>query len=149
MAGCTGSISSGAGSTSRKVRSSQTGNAARDAESAYRTALAKGELGLVERKPAPTLEKFCKDRVGPWAEPRFEKNTWRWYQAGLKAIYRNPIAKLPLDEITSEHVDNFAAARKERRVQIASVERIFTGSSAVLRLALKWKPFPRFLRSHR
>ena len=36
-------------------------NVARQMEAAYRTALAKGELGIVERQPVPTLKKFAED----------------------------------------------------------------------------------------
>src|SRR5215475_13384656 len=53
---------------------------ARQMESAHRTSLAKGEVGIREIKPAPILTDFIEKRVEPWAKARFEKSspkTWR------------------------------------------------------------------------
>lgn len=41
---------------------------ARQMESAHRTSLAKGEVGLREKKVAPSLSSFCDDRFEPWAK---------------------------------------------------------------------------------
>jgi len=84
--------------------SSKQGNprVARQMEAAHRTSLAKGEVGIREKKPVPTLLQFCKDRVEPYAKGRFEKpspKTWLWYRFGLKTITSHePIASLNLDE---------------------------------------------------
>jgi hypothetical protein len=54
---------------------------ARQMESAHRTSLAKGEVGIRESKPVPTLKQFCTARVEPWAKSTFEKTTrksWLW-----------------------------------------------------------------------
>src|SRR6202050_3117520 len=54
---------------------------ARNMESAHRTSLAKGEVGIREPKRIPTLKEFCTDRVEPWAKSTFEKTTqksWLW-----------------------------------------------------------------------
>ena len=40
---------------------------ARQIEAAHRTALAKGEVGITERKPVPTLADFIENRFAPWA----------------------------------------------------------------------------------
>ena len=60
---------------------------ARNMESAHRTALAKGEVGLREKKPVPTLKEFIENRFEPWAKAQFEKTspaTWRrWYRYNL------------------------------------------------------------------
>src|SRR5215469_16928144 len=57
---------------------------ARDAESAVRTALARGDFGILERKPVPTLSEFIESRFEPWAKAQFEKPspaTWfRYYR---------------------------------------------------------------------
>src|ERR1700680_4921776 len=54
--------------------SSKQGNdkIARQMESAHRTSLAKGEVGIREKKVTPTLAEFCSLRVEPWAKARFE-----------------------------------------------------------------------------
>jgi hypothetical protein len=87
---------------------------ARQMESAHRTSLAKGEVGIREKKPAQLLSDFIEKRMEPWARARFEKSspkTWRdYYRVGLLAIknYR-PLANAKLDEITSETVADSAA----------------------------------------
>ena len=41
---------------------------ARQMEAAHRTSLAKGEVGLRDKTPAPTLKEFCDTRFEPWAK---------------------------------------------------------------------------------
>src|SRR5262249_48906154 len=62
---------------------------ARQMESAHRRSLAKGEVGIRERKVAPTLKEFCSGRVEPWARSRFEntcRKNWTWYRTGIRAL---------------------------------------------------------------
>jgi hypothetical protein len=63
---------------------------ARQMESAHRTSLAKGEVGLRDKKPSPALAAFIENRFEPWARATFEKTspkTWRdYYKVGIKAI---------------------------------------------------------------
>lgn len=89
---------------------------ARSMESAHRTSLAKGEVGLRDKKPSPTLAQFIENRFEPWAKARFEKaspKTWRdYYRVGLLAIKNYKVlANLTLDQISSEAVADFAAHR--------------------------------------
>src|SRR5215470_3817945 len=94
----------------RLVReSSKQGNdkIARQMESAHRTSLAKGEVGLREKEPSPTLSDFIENRFEPWARSTFERaspKTWLdWYQVGLRALIAyKPLANCKIDEITGE-----------------------------------------------
>ncbi len=65
-------------------------NVARKMESAHRTALAMGEVGIVEKKPVPTLGEFIDLRFEPWAKSQFEQsspNTWKgWYRTNLRVL---------------------------------------------------------------
>src|SRR5438132_2030775 len=119
---------------------------ARQIEAAHRTALAKGEVGIRERKPAPTLAQFCRDRVEPWARSMFEQNsvnTWRWYRAGLKSIYaHSPLAETKLDEIDSETATDFAAYRQSNGLEVASVNASLRILRRVLKLAVEWGVIP-------
>ena len=45
-------------------------NTARDMESTHRTSLAKGEVGLREKKPSPVLKDFLKNDFLPFATTR-------------------------------------------------------------------------------
>jgi hypothetical protein len=55
-------------------RSARTTNPklARQVEAATRAALAKGDVGILERNPAPTLADFAGSRFLPWAEATFD-----------------------------------------------------------------------------
>src|SRR5579859_7794128 len=98
---------------------------ARNMEAAHRTSLAKGEVGIRERKAVPTLKEFIQDRFEPWAKAQFEKTspaTWRrWYRynLGLLKAYI-PLAELKLDKITSENVADFAAHRQSKGLEVSS-----------------------------
>ena len=115
---------------------------ARQIEAAHRTALAKGEVGIREKKPVPTLSQFCKDRVEPYAKARFEKpssKTWLWYRFGLKTITAyDGLASRKLDQITSEDVAAFAAHLQGQEWAIASVNSALRAVRVVLNLAVRW-----------
>ena len=62
---------------------------ARNMESAHKTSLAKGGVGIREKKPSPSLAEFIDKRFEPWAKASFEKTspkTWLdWYRPNLRA----------------------------------------------------------------
>ena len=96
---------------------------ARQMEAAHRTSLAKGEVGIREKKAVPTLVEFCEKRFEPWVESTTSKKTWLdFYRVGLRAIkgYR-PLASLKLDEITSERATEFGAYRQAQGLQVSTV----------------------------
>lgn len=116
---------------------------ARQMESAHRTALAKGEVGIRERKPIPTLGEFIDKRFEPWAKATFGKSspkTWLdRYRVGLRAIMSyKPIVNLPLDQITGERIAEFAAYRQTMGLQVSTVNSSLRVLRRVLRLAVEW-----------
>src|SRR6516164_9432559 len=116
---------------------------ARQMESAHRTSLAKGEVGIREKKPAPTLLDFIDKRFEPWAKARFENSspkTWRdYYRVGLLAIKNcKPLAAAKLGSITSELVAGFAAHRQSQGLQVSSVNSSLQVLRRTLRLAVEW-----------
>lgn len=130
----------------RLVReSSKQGNdkVARNMESAHRTSLAKGEVGIRDKKPSITLAQFIDDRFEPWAKARFEKaapKTWfDWYRVGLRAIKAyKPLADSKLDGITSETLADFAAHRQTQKLEVSTVNSSLRVVRRVLRLAVEW-----------
>src|SRR5579872_5568759 len=112
----------------------------RNMASAHRSSLAKGEVGIREKKPAPTLSDFLTRRFEPWAKARFEKNvpkTWLWYRTAMRAVLKyKPLASAPLDEITSEKISAFAAHRQSLKMQVSSVNNSLRGLRRMLRLAV-------------
>jgi len=60
---------------------------ARQVESVHRTSLAKGEVGIREKKIAPTLKEFMERQFEPWVKATFaEKPRSRiWYIGGIRS----------------------------------------------------------------
>src|SRR5499427_6358883 len=74
-------------------------------EAAHRTALAKGEVGIRERKPAPTLTQFADNEFLSFVRTtKAEKpNTIRFYENSVASLQSYPrLAQLPLDKITHD-----------------------------------------------
>ena len=60
-------------------------------EAAHRTSLAKGEVGIREKRAVPILSEFCRKRLAPWVESTSSLKTWRdFYRVGLLAIQAYP-----------------------------------------------------------
>lgn len=57
---------------------------ARQMESAHRTSLAKGEVGIREKKLSPTLTEFIDQHFEPWAKATFEKASPRHGPIGIE-----------------------------------------------------------------
>lgn len=113
---------------------------ARDMESAHRTSLAKGEVGIREKKTAPTLADFISQRFEPWAEASTSAKTWLdYYRPGSRTIQTyKPLANLRLNEITSEKAAEFAARRQSAGLQVSSVNSSLQVLRRILRLAAQW-----------
>src|SRR5437763_2000797 len=108
---------------------------ARQMEAAHRTALAKGEVGIREKKLVLTLAEFCSKRFAPWAESTSSLKTWRdFYRVGLLAIsdYR-PLSNLTLDTITTERISEFGSHRQTQGMKVATVN----ASLRILRRVLR------------
>ena len=120
-------------------KSTKQGNprTARQIEAAYKTSLAKGEVGITERKPIPTLADYIENRFTPWARATFEQaspKTWTgWYRTQLANISSyGPLVSRKLDSITSEHAADYAAFLQTKGWQPSSVN----SSLRVLRRAV-------------
>lgn len=109
---------------------------ARQMEAAHRTSLAKGEVGIRERRPSPTLAEFFSKRIEPWAKVR---PSWLWYRSGIRPLlaYRE-IAGTKLDCITSESVAEYAGHRQSSRLQPGTINRELRVLRRCLRLAVEW-----------
>lgn len=118
---------------------------ARQMESAHRTALAKGLLGIREKKATPSLRSFCDARFAPWAKATFEEHAWKsweWYRVGIRALLSCKIANLPLDEITGESTSEFASARLGRGLAVATVNSNLRVLRSILHRAVEWNAIP-------
>jgi integrase len=111
-------------------------------ESAHRTSLAKGEVGIRirEKKSVPTLADFITQRFEPFAEASTSSKTWLdYYRPGIRTIQAyKPLANLCLNEITSEKGADFAAWRQASGRQVSSVNSSLQVLRRVMRLAAQW-----------
>src|ERR1044072_4274610 len=83
-------------------------------ENARRTALAKGEVGIKPKKPAPTFNIAIKDFLTWHESAAAAASSHRRYlisSIALKKFFGNK----PLDQITTKDVDAFKAARKKEK----------------------------------
>src|SRR5215471_11144619 len=85
---------------------------ARQMEAAHRTSLAKGEVGIREKRPSATLVDFLKKDFLPFVEAHFaaaKPKTRDYYSYGVKMLQATDVARLKLDEINSQHAAGFIA----------------------------------------
>jgi integrase len=133
--------------------STKTGSerAAGQIEAARKTQLAKGEVGILDRPPAPTVKEFSK---------RFEREigticaekpaTVSFYAEKVRRLLADPImAASPLDAIDEAVIGAYKQRRTRQRsrygtpVSPASVNRELATLRRMLRLAQEWKVLDR------
>ncbi len=110
-------------------------------EAAHKTSLAKGEVGIRDRKPAPTLQDFANDDFLPHCRNTFsaKKNTLSYYENGTARLleYRR-LASEPLDCISNEMISAYARQRLDAGLKIASVNRELQVLRRMFALAIEW-----------
>jgi integrase len=115
---------------------------ARNMESAHRTMLANGEVGIREKKPLPSLKAFCVDRVEPWAKSTFQvasPKTWLWYVFGINSLKNSKVlANVRLNEIGPELASHYASERQREGLEISSINSCLRALRRVLRLSVEW-----------
>jgi integrase len=127
-------------------RSTKQGNprVARQIEAAFRTALAKGEVGITERKKAPGFKAATRVFLS-WSEKQHEQHpaTFRRYLVSSAALVRH-FADQQLDRITPDDVERFKASRStakgqrtNRRIMPATVNRELACLKALFNHAIK------------
>jgi len=113
-------------------------------EAACRTALAKGEVGILEERRIPILRDFAKRfieaiRVRCAAKPR----TVEFYaQQVARLLYFEPLAGATLSDIDEGLVESFIQYRV-KQVSPASVNRALATLRRLLRLAQEWRVIDR------
>ena len=117
---------------------------ARQIEAAHRTALAKGEVGIEERKAAPMFVDVAK-RFIAHVEARHENKpqTVQFYAAKLNRLLEYPpIAGARLDRIDEGIIEGYVVARRAS-VGPATVNRELATLRRMLRLAHEWREIQR------
>jgi integrase len=114
---------------------------ARQMEAAHRTSLAKGEVGIRERKPSPTLVEFMLHTFQPWVEATFHEKprTVVWYRGGIRRLSELALlAKARLGEITAEMVHAYIVKRQTDGLNVTSINRELQILRRILRLSVEW-----------
>ena len=118
-------------------------------EAAYRTALAKGEAGLTQRKRAPILQHFAQ-RFIDFVQTRSSAKpaTVSFYGQKLARLLEyKPLAKGRLDHIDEGLIEAYVQHRRQK-VCPASVNRELATLRRLLRLAQEWRVIDRVPRIH-
>ena len=111
---------------------------ARQIEAARRTALAKGEVGIKKKKPAPLLKDFLKNDFLPFAETKHADRplTLRYYKQGAAMLSKSSLAGLKLDDLTDQHANGFAAHHS--KLSPSGINRGLRTLRRALNLAYQW-----------
>ncbi len=111
-----------------------------DIESKRKSDLAKGDVGLAEKKPAPLLKDYAQQFIDSVQVHCKEKpKTIEFYAQQLRRLLEfEPLANAPLDKIDEGLIEAFVQYRI-RKVSPASVNRALATLRKLLRLARKWK----------
>jgi site-specific recombinase XerD len=110
-------------------------------EAARKTALAKGEAGLRERKPALTLRQFAEDDFLPFVRSTFTARikTLKYHESGLKSLLAfGKIANAKLETIAGETIGAFVAKRRGDELEVSSINRELQALRRMFRLAQEW-----------
>ncbi|MGA9526937.1 MAG: site-specific integrase, partial [Terriglobales bacterium] len=99
------------GETIHKCTRATDAKTARSIEGTIRSELAKGNWGILERKPAPSLKEFLTKEFLPFARTRCGKKpkTVEYYEYGADRLSASDMASLRISEITGKHATQFAA----------------------------------------
>jgi len=99
------------GETIHKCTRATDAKTARSIEATLRSELAKGNWGILELKPAPTLAEFLKKDFLPFTRTRFasKAKTLAYYQYGVDRLCTSDLAKFRITEITGKDATQFAA----------------------------------------
>ena len=110
-------------------------------ESVRKGQLAKGEVGIRDRAPVPSLEEFAKRDFLPYVESRFvDKPSTRSYyivQTSHLVEYK-PLATSALDNISREIIAGFVEKQRQAKYEISSINRALQVLRRMLHLAVEW-----------
>jgi integrase len=109
--------------------------AAGDIENAFRTALAKNDVGITQRKPAPTLKDFEKTFIAWIEQDRENKRTREFYAAAYARLLTfKPFADARLDAIDEPLIERFKSKLLADKMGKTTINRHL----ATLRKALRY-----------
>src|SRR5574337_1468157 len=121
----------------RKSTRATDAKTARSIEGKMRAELAKGNWGILEKKPAPKLAEFLEKEFLPYVDNTAAKeSTATYYHDGAKRLLASDLSSLRLDEITDQQAGQFAA--KYSYLSASSVNCGLRTLRRALHLAYEW-----------
>jgi integrase len=125
-----------AGKWIRKSARTTNRKLAQAVEAKLRSDLARGEFGLLERKPAPILRHFLKNDFLPFVESKVKPKTCAGYQYGVQKLLKSRMSGLRMDCINDQKAAEFAA--RLANYSPSTVNGILRTLRRALRLAEEW-----------
>jgi integrase len=115
-------------------KSAKTGNdkVARQIEAAYKTQLAKGEVGIDEKPPAPPFAEFAEGFLKTIAIEKCKPKTVAFYRDRVSQLLKyDPFRTILLDAITKDEIEKFIKwrTRRTRTYAIRRANRIEMGDT--------------------
>ena len=110
-------------------------------ESARKTGLAKGEVGIRDRAPVPTFKQFAEADYLPYVETRFaeKRSTLAYFRIQARHLIGFPaLASAKLDAITPAIISSFIESRSTAAYEILSINRALQVLRRMLHLAVEW-----------
>ena len=121
-------------------RSLKTGNKqeAVNRESAMRTALMRGDFGLISAAQSPTLKDF-KKRFTDYVKLHTKGRTAAFYADNYRVLLASPLAGMRLGSIDASAIEQFKAWRMKQDVAVITVNHTIRTLRRILHLAEDWK----------
>ncbi len=110
-------------------------------EAAHKTSLAKGEVGLRDRVPAPIVKGFAEKDFLPYVRTRFagKATTLRYYEIQVGHLTGYPaLANAPVDGVKPEIISGFVAECRAAEYEVSSINRALQVLRRMLRIAVEW-----------
>jgi integrase len=137
------------GEVIRKSTKQENKRVAEQMEAAHKTALAKGEVGIREKKPVPTLKEFAEKDFLPFVRSSLtgKPNTVRFYENSVRNLNAfDDLSSQRIESITSDMVAAFVAYRRSqghprrenKRLEISTINRDLATLRRMFRLAQEW-----------
>jgi integrase len=109
---------------------------------ARKTQPAKGEVGIRDLKPAPTLAEFVKNEFRPFIERTHaeKKKTLLHYQYASSILLAHaPVAHARVDKISADLIGGLVESMQGRGLSVVTVNRALGCLRRMLKLAVEWK----------
>jgi integrase len=109
-------------------------------EDAFKTQLAKGEVGIEPRKKVPTFSAFVKEFTDfVFIRHANKPQTVEFYTKKIKQVLKfEPMQKVPLDQIDEALIEKYVAWRRQA-VSITTTNRELATLRRLLHVAKEWK----------